>query len=153
MTDNLCALCGIATNNDLTRKAIRHHYPCGYKSWNVEMVTARQEGLFAKRLGRSLAQQRAAADLTQEQVAERIGVEQETISRFERGATIPPLIRLVDLADLYSVPLDALVRAGSTRSLDQANDIAAWLEELSDEDREWVRNWVVDVCQKLSKRA
>jgi transcriptional regulator with XRE-family HTH domain len=115
------------------------------------MVTVRQEGLFAKRLGRALAKQRAVANLTQEQVAERIGVEQETISRFERGATIPPLLRLVDLADLYNIPLDALVRAGSARALDQANDIAASLNVLPEEDREWVYTWVVDICKKLSK--
>lgn len=117
------------------------------------MVTARQEGLFAKRLGRALAKQRSAVSLTQEQVAERIGVEQETISRFERGATIPPLLRLIDLADLYNVPLDMLVRAGSARVLDQANDITVSLKKLPEEDREWVHNWAVEMCDRLASRS
>ena len=117
------------------------------------MVTARQEEQFAKRLGRALAKQRAGANLTQEQVAERLGVEQETISRFERGATIPPLLRLIDLAELYDVPLDTLVRAGSARSQDQATNIAALLSDLPEEDREWVHDWMIELCRKLSRRA
>lgn len=116
------------------------------------MVTARQENLFAKRIGRALAKERLARNLTQEQVAEFISVEQETISRFERGATLPPLLRLMDLADLFSVPLDTLVRAGSARPLDQAIDIAAALNGLNEEDRGWVREWLVEMCQKLSAR-
>jgi transcriptional regulator with XRE-family HTH domain len=114
------------------------------------MVTARQESQFAKRIGKALANQRLSKGYTQERVAELIGVEQETISRFERGATVPPLLRLIDLAELYHVPLDALVRAGSSRSLDQANDIVSSLNSLSDENRGWVRDWTVEMCKKLS---
>lgn len=114
------------------------------------MVTARQEGQFAKRIGKALAKQRLARNLTQEQVAALIGVEQETISRFERGATLPPLLRLIDLAEIFDVPLDALVRAGSARSLDQAIDLAAALNALSEDDRVWVHGWVTEMCAKLS---
>ncbi|MES2832468.1 MAG: helix-turn-helix transcriptional regulator [Pseudomonadota bacterium] len=117
-----------------------------------KMVTARQENMFAKRIGKALAKERLARNLTQEQVAEFISVEQETISRFERGATLPPLLRLIDLADLFNVPLDTLVRAGSARPLDQAIDIAAALTKLNEEDRGWVREWLVEMCQKLSAR-
>jgi len=115
------------------------------------MATARQEDQFAKRIGRALAKQRLAKNLTQEQVAERIGVEQETISRFERGATLPPLLRLVDLAELFNVPLDAFVRAGSARALDQAIDIAVLLNGLNEDNRVWVREWVEQMCRKLSQ--
>jgi transcriptional regulator with XRE-family HTH domain len=118
-----------------------------------KMVTARQEGKFAKRIGQALAKQRIARKLTQEQVAEMIGVEQETISRFERGATLPPLLRLIDLAEIFDVPLDALVRAGSTRSIDQAIDMAAALNMLNEDDRVWVRDWVTAICAKLASRS
>jgi transcriptional regulator with XRE-family HTH domain len=114
------------------------------------MVTARQEGKFAKKIGQALAKQRIARNMTQEQVAEKIGVEQETISRFERGATLPPLLRLIDLAEIFDVPLDALVRAGSTRSIDQAIDMVSSLNTLSEDDRTWVRDWVTEMCAKLS---
>ncbi|MYM25493.1 helix-turn-helix domain-containing protein [Duganella sp. FT135W] len=117
------------------------------------MVTARQEGQFAKRIGKALAKQRIARNLTQEQVAAQLGVEQETISRFERGATLPPLLRLIDLAAIFNVPLDALVRAGSARSIDQAIDLAGALDTLSEEDRVWVLGWFTDMCAKLAAAA
>jgi len=130
---------------DTTIRVVTHH-----GMWN--MVTARQEGQFAKRIGKALAKHRIARNLTQEQVAAQIGVEQETISRFERGATVPPLLRLIDLAEIFDVPLDALVRAGSARSLDQAIDLAASLNALSEEDRVWVHGWVTEMCAKLAGR-
>lgn len=98
----------------------------------------------------ALAKQRIARNFTQEQVAALIGVEQETISRFERGATLPPLLRLIDLAEIFDVPLDALVRAGSARSIDQAIGLAESLNTLSEEDRVWVLGWVTDMCAKLA---
>ena len=115
------------------------------------MATAQQENSFSKRIGKALAKQRLAMNLTQEQVARSIGVEQETISRFERGSALPSLLRLIDLADLYGVPLDILVRSGSSRPLDQASDILASMAPLEEADRDWVRVWVKELCEKLAK--
>ncbi|OZI71009.1 helix-turn-helix domain-containing protein [Bordetella genomosp. 12] len=106
---------------------------------------------FGKRLGRALADHRRLRGLTQEQVAERLGVEQETISRFERGATLPPLNRLLDLTEVLGVPLDAVLAGGPARPSDQLSDIAARLALLAEDDREWVRRWVVDLCQRLAQ--
>ena len=64
-------------------------------------------------------------------------------------ATVPPLLRLIDLAELYDVPLDALMRTGSSRSVDQSADIAAALHGLTEENREWVRAWVIDMYKSL----
>lgn len=114
------------------------------------MATTKQGNQFSKRIGAAIADQRLRKGLTQEQVAEAIGVEQETISRFERGATLPPLGRLIDLADLLGVPLESLVRTSSPRVIDQAADIAALLEPLSEENREWVQALLAQLCRKLS---
>jgi transcriptional regulator with XRE-family HTH domain len=124
------------------------HVVTHHGMWN--MVTARQEGQFAKRIGKALAKQRIARNLTQDQVAAQLGVEQETISRFERGATLPPLLRLIDLAEIFDVPLDALMRAGSARSIDQAIDLAGVLNTLSEDDRVWMLGWITEMCAKLA---
>lgn len=47
---------------------------------------------FKQQVGKAIASCRQAKGMTQEQVAERLGVEQETISRFERGAVLPPWV-------------------------------------------------------------
>jgi transcriptional regulator with XRE-family HTH domain len=114
---------------------------------------ANQEKIFAKRIGHALAQARNAAEMTQEQAAESLGVNTETISRFERGHTLPPLGRLFELATLYDVPPETLVAGGADRSLQPESDIASLMRELSDSDREFVRDWVAAMCKRLSERA
>ena len=103
----------------------------------------------AKRIGRTLAVHRQERGLTQDKVAEFLNVEPETISRFERGEVLPTLIRLAELAQVYEVPLEHLVRGTSTNTLDQANDIANELKGLSSESGDFVRRWVVEMCGKL----
>jgi transcriptional regulator with XRE-family HTH domain len=76
-------------------------------------------------------------------------VEPETISRFERGETLPSLVRLAELAEVYEVPLEALVRGMASSPLDQANEIAGELNRLSRDDRDFVRRWVSEMCARL----
>lgn len=52
---------------------------------------------------------RLKKDMTQEQVAASLFVTRQTISRWETGATIPPLNALYDLADLYQLSISELL--------------------------------------------
>lgn len=103
----------------------------------------------AKQIGRAIAARRLERGLTQEQVAERLGVEQETVSRFERGAVLPPLSRLAELSEVLDVPMEALVRSGSLRLSDLALDVANQLSGLTATDRDFVRRWVGEICDRL----
>lgn len=113
---------------------------------------ATQEEIFAKRIGQALARARATAALTQEEVSEALNVNTETISRFERGYTLPPLSRLFELATLYGVGPETLVAGGEARSLEPAADITSLMDGLHVEDREFVRDWVAAMCARLSAR-
>src|SRR5471032_2622696 len=110
-----------------------------------------QEEIFAKRIGKALARARSAAAMTQEDVSEKLNVNTETISRFERGYTLPPLGRLFELATLYGVEPEALVAGGEARSLEPATDITFLMDGLRAEDREFVREWVAAMCARLSR--
>lgn len=114
---------------------------------------ATREEIFAKRIGQALAQARNAAAMTQEEVSEALDVNTETISRFERGYTLPPLGRLFELATLYGVEPETLVGGGEARSLNPASDIAALMDGLSEADREFVREWVAAMCVRLTRPA
>ncbi|WP_433696475.1 helix-turn-helix domain-containing protein [Paraburkholderia phenoliruptrix] len=103
----------------------------------------------AKHLGRALAAARTNAHLTQEQVAEHLGVFVETVSRFERGANWPTVPRLIALAELYQIPVSTLLGRSSDRAVDVSADITAQLERLSNDDRNWVSNLVRDLCSRL----
>ena len=52
---------------------------------------------------------REDSDLTQEQVAEILGVKQTTYSKYELGKILVPIDILSRLADFYQVSLDYLV--------------------------------------------
>jgi transcriptional regulator with XRE-family HTH domain len=73
-----------------------------------------------KILGRQVALHRKAARLTQARLAERLDVAVETISRLERGAVVPPITRLDEIASVLRVPLVDLFRSsgrGNERDL------------------------------------
>lgn len=91
----------------------------------------------AQCIGKALAFHRKKTRLTQDQVAERLGVERVTISRFERGAVIPPVPRLYELAEIYGCTASELLLQGSARTLDQAEDIANMLGAMNENDRKF----------------
>jgi len=47
-------------------------------------------------------------DLTQEDIAQILGIQQTVYSRYERGFQTIPLVHLIALADYYHVSLDYL---------------------------------------------
>ena len=57
------------------------------------------------KIGRLLQELRKEKGLTQELLAERMGVARRTVSRWETGSNMPDLDILMELADLYTVDL------------------------------------------------
>jgi len=49
-------------------------------------------------------------NLTQEDIAEKLGVSRQAVAKWERGETQPDIESCIKLADLYGVSLDILVR-------------------------------------------
>ena len=60
-------------------------------------------------LGSNLYQARKKAGLSQEGVAERLGVSRQTISKWETGETLPDIRQSKGLAVLYKLTLDELI--------------------------------------------
>jgi transcriptional regulator with XRE-family HTH domain len=99
------------------------------------MMDTNHEMELGRSIGKALASYRKKTGLTQDQVAERLGLERETISRFERGAVIPPIPRLYELAEIYGCTAGELLTQGSARTLDQVEDIAKMLAGMKENDR------------------
>ena len=59
-------------------------------------------------LGEQLKELRARSGFSQEQVAERVGVSRQAVTKWETGQTIPAAENLAALAELYQVSLDDL---------------------------------------------
>ncbi len=60
-------------------------------------------------LGNSLFQARKASGFSQEEVAEKLGVSRQTISKWELDETLPDICQSKRLSKLYHVTLDELI--------------------------------------------
>lgn len=94
-----------------------------------------EEGQLRKRLGSALKAARVGRGLTQAEVAELVETDPETISRFERGVTLPSLIRLLYLAEALGVTTASLLGGASPRSVDELEEVRSTLASLSPRDR------------------
>ena len=52
--------------------------------------------------------------LTQEELAERLGVSRQAVTKWEAGASVPELSRLLVIADYFGVSMDKLCGRGDT---------------------------------------
>ena len=60
-------------------------------------------------LGNNLFQARKKAGLSQETVAEKLGVSRQTVSKWETDETVPDIYQSKKLAKLYNLTLDELI--------------------------------------------
>lgn len=63
--------------------------------------------------GQRLQTLRTAAGFSQEQLAERLDVARQTVSKWELGTSTPELSKLVELSELFGVSLDQLAQGES----------------------------------------
>jgi transcriptional regulator with XRE-family HTH domain len=106
----------------------------------------------AKAIGAAIARARAASGLTQEDVAERLGIGNEAVSRMERGVVLPTLPRIFDFAEAYGCRVDELLFMASDREADQAGAMAALLAGLAPEDRALAVSMVEQVAARLRSK-
>lgn len=96
-------------------------------------------------LGKAIAKHRVEIGLTQDTVAEKLGIGVEAVSRIERGVAMPTITRLAQFADLYNCQLVDFLAAASKRNCDQASYLAKLMEPLDSTDRVLI----VDLIERL----
>ena len=72
-------------------------------------------------IGMKLKQARLTAKLTQEHVAEAIGVSRQTISNWENEKSYPDIVSVISLSDLYGISLDDLLK-GDRKMIEHLNE-------------------------------
>lgn len=107
----------------------------------------------AAKLSRNIATRRRALGLTQAQVAERLGVDTETLSRFERGKHLPSLVTLERLSSLLHTTTSDLLSEEQPRPTDEAEAISSWLAPLSPRDKEFACSLLKQCCDYLASRS
>ncbi|WP_099203393.1 helix-turn-helix domain-containing protein [Miniphocaeibacter massiliensis] len=61
-------------------------------------------------IGKKLKEARTRAEMTQEELAEKIHVSRQTISSWENSRSYPDIISVIMLSDLYGISLDVLLK-------------------------------------------
>ena len=75
----------------------------------------KKDAALLKTIGDRLRKARTAKGLTQEQLAEAVGVQPETISRYERGTIPLSLTQLFEVAAALDVGVEALLGLGGRK--------------------------------------
>ena len=91
------------------------------------------------RLGESLFQARKKRGLSQEAVAEQLGVSRQTISKWETDETLPDIRQSKRLAVLYGVTLDELIEFDVT--LHEIQEVIDRTSEESASKINWTKAW------------
>jgi len=105
----------------------------------------------AELVGQAIARQRSHCKLSQEQVAEKLGIGSEAVSRIERGIVMPNIERLVELAEIFGCETADLLTAGSSRPEDQARRLYDLLSTLDTDDRALVMGVVERLVDRLGR--
>ncbi|CAM5555061.1 helix-turn-helix domain-containing protein [Eoetvoesiella caeni] len=100
-------------------------------------------------VGRAIAKRRVTCKLTQEQVAERLKIGVEAVSRIERGIVLPTVARLGEFAEVFRCDVADLVTETSSRPKDQARQIERLLSGLAHEDRALILEMVERLATRL----
>ncbi|MFT4179271.1 MAG: helix-turn-helix transcriptional regulator [Thermomonas sp.] len=102
-------------------------------------------------MGANIAERRKLRGWTQAALAERLDVDAETISRFERGATLPSLLTLERISACLRVRVGELLTESSAQPDAQATILSAWLADLDERDRDFVLELVKSACDHLRR--
>lgn len=116
------------------------------------MKKTKEELLLAKSIGRIIAKRRIDNGMTQEYVAERMGVGYEAVSRMERGTIMPTVGKLVQLAGVFDCPVEELLVEASNRASDQSVVISKMIEGLPEADRAFMLTLIEQVASKLKEK-
>jgi len=104
-------------------------------------------------LGDRIRELRKARGLTQEQLAEMVGVEQKHVSRLELGKSFPTIERLEKLAEAFNVPLrDFFDYVHLSDSDTRIASIDEMLKGLNDEDQRIAYKIMKEVIKSLQER-
>lgn len=98
-----------------------------------EMLT---DTALAQSIGRAIAKYRLMAGLTQAQVAERLNISNEAVSRMERGTIMPTVARLIQLAHIFDCEATDLLKESSHSIHDQTRRLIDLMKQLNDTERQ-----------------
>ncbi len=99
--------------------------------------------------GERLYELRKKSGLSQEQLAEKLEVSRQSISKWESDKAYPEMTRLLFMSDYFGVSLDYLMRGEETPASEQTPDERYQPEQVSRVLRSFLSNLTASQKQKL----
>ena len=93
-------------------------------------------------VGKNMQACRKQMGITQNQLAQELGIEVETVSRYERGVLAPSFPQLEKICKVFNVAAWALFSDGSVVPNVQDATIAELLKGLAPRDRDFIRAYL-----------
>lgn len=90
-------------------------------------------------IGNSLFSARKRSGLSQEEVAEKLGVSRQTVSKWEQNETLPDIRQSKRLSDLYHVTLDELIEFDA--DVKEIEQIIERTSEKTEQKVDWTSVW------------
>ena len=72
-------------------------------------IIAAKKGVMYMKIAEQIVSQRTRLGMTQEELADRLEISRQSVSKWETGASVPEIDKLVKMARLFGVSLDELV--------------------------------------------
>ena len=98
-------------------------------------------------VGKNIQACRKRTGLTQNQLAQELGIEVETVSRYERGIVAPSFSQLENICNVFEIPPWLLFSDGSFVPDVQAMTITELLKGLSSRNKEFVLQFAQTYAQ------
>lgn len=93
-------------------------------------------------LGEKICTLRTGKGLSQEDLAAKLEVSRQSVSKWETGQSVPDLEKIIKLADLFGVNVDELVREGERPQPPKPETKVVYVKE----KREWTAAQKVEIC-------
>ena len=106
------------------------------------------------KIGRFIAERRKCINLTQMQLAERLGITDKAISKWERGIAMPDTSIMLELCELLGISVNELLKGGKMdMEIKQQNeqlllDLAKELEEKN--KKVWTSMWMIMIFSTIA---
>ncbi len=85
-------------------------------------------------IGTRIRQLRLAASMTQEQLAQKLGVSSQAVSKWESGTNMPDILMLPNLSVIFGVTIDDLFAMSDERRFERIDNMIYNVRFLSEED-------------------
>ncbi len=107
--------------------------------------------LIVEIVGKNIAEQRKKIKLSQKELAAKLNITHDAMSRMERGKMAPKMSRLHEVANALQCSVSSLFQISSPSIQEKALAIAETLESLSPEQQEAVLNVMYSTVSALKK--